>query len=148
MKKMFIFSVTVFVMLALSGALQAADPSIIGVWSVPGLQGAEKNKEKWQIEISEQNGRLEGKYVKLSTMPADALCTTCKKERKDKPLMGMVILSDMEKEANNYYKARVYDVEKGKDYRCTVSLAKPDILKVEACVLFICNSHYWTRVKE
>jgi uncharacterized protein (DUF2147 family) len=147
MKKTLIVIIVGFVMLAFSGFLCASEPSVLGVWSVPGLTGAEKNKEKWQLEIYEKDGRLEGRYVKLSTMPEDSICRTCREERQNQPLMGMVILWDLKREARNVYKGRVYDVEKGKDYRCTVSLPKADILKVEACTLVVCNSHYWTRVK-
>ena len=147
MNKPFIIALTGVFMLLLSGFSCAAEPSIVGVWSVPGIKGAEKNKEKWQVEIYEKDGAIEGKYVKLSTMPQDAVCKTCKKEREGQPLLGMVILYDTKRQAKNVYKGKVYDVDNGKSYSCTISLRKPDILEVEACILFICSSHYWTRVK-
>ncbi len=148
MKKLFVLAWIGFFFLLVSGVSYAAEPSVLGVWSVPGIKGAEKSKEKWQLEIYEKDGTIEGKYVKLSTLPQDAVCKKCKKEREGQPLLGMVILYDMKRQAKNVYKGKVYDVEQGKSFSCTVSLRKPDMLEVQACWLFsICESYAWTRVK-
>lgn len=130
-----------------TGIGQAADPSIIGVWSVPILKGKDKGKERSNVEIFQKDGVYYGKIVKLSTAPANALCTTCKDDRKDKPLMGMLLLWNLQKEGSRYVDGKVYDAEDGKEYKCSLSLATPDKLKVTACLLFLCESHYWTRVK-
>jgi len=147
MKKPFVFVIAVFMLLAFSGVSPAADPSIIGVWSLPILKGKDKGKERSQVEISEKDGVYLGKIVKLSTVPADALCTKCKKDRKDKPLMGMVIVWDLKREAGRYAEGKIYDVEEGKEYKCSMALMSPDKLKVTASLLFLSESHYWTRVK-
>lgn len=148
MKKTFVFVVTAFLLFALSGFLQAAEPSIVGVWSVPLLKGKDKGKEGSHVEIYEKDGVYYGKIVKLTTVPANALCTTCKKDRENKPLMGMLILWNFKKEAGRYAEGRVYAVEEGKEYKCTLTLMSPDKLQVTACLVFgICQSHYWTRVK-
>jgi uncharacterized protein (DUF2147 family) len=130
-----------------TGIGQAADPSIIGVWSVPVLKGKDKGKERSNVEIFQKDGVYYGKIVKLSTVPANALCTTCKDDRKDKPLMGMLILWNLQKEGGRYNDGKIYDVEDGKEYKCSLSLATPDQLKVTASLLFLSESHYWTRVK-
>ncbi len=61
--------------------------------------------------------------------------------------MGMLILWDLKKEAGRYVGGKVYDVDEGKEYKCTLTQISPDKLKVTACLLFLCESHYWTRVK-
>jgi uncharacterized protein (DUF2147 family) len=147
MKKMFVFGIAVLTLFAFSGVLPAAESSIVGVWSLPILKGKDKGKERSNVEIFERNGVYYGKIVKLTTVPANALCTTCKKERKDKPLMGMVILRDLKKEAGRYVEGRIYEVEEGSEYKCSLTLMSPDRIKVTACLLFICESHDWTRVK-
>ena len=125
----------------------AADPSITGVWSLPVLKGKDKGKERFQVEIFEKDGVYYGKIVKLTSLPENALCTKCKKERKDKPLMGMLILWGLKKEAGRYVEGKIYDVEAGKEYKCSIVQITPDRLKITASVLFLSESHYWTRVK-
>ena len=125
----------------------AADPSIAGVWSLPVLKGKDKGKERFQVEIFEKDGVYYGKIVKLTSLPENALCTKCKKERKDKPLMGMLILWDLKKEAGRYVEGKIYDVEAGKEYKCSIAQITPDRLKITASLLFLSESHYWTRVK-
>jgi uncharacterized protein (DUF2147 family) len=125
----------------------AADPSITGVWSLPILKGKDKGKERSHIEIFEKEGVYSGKIVKLMSVPENSLCTKCKKERKDKPLMGMLILWDLKKEAGRYVGGKIYDVEAGKEYKCGIAQITPDRLKVTASFLFLSESHYWIRVK-
>lgn len=147
MKKTFIFAVAVFILMAFSGFSIAADQSIVGVWSLPILKGKDTGKERSQVEIFEKDGIYYGKIVKLTTVPANALCKNCKKDRKDKPLMGMLVLWGLKKEAGQYVDGNILDVDEGKDYRCRIALASSDKLKVTASLLFISESHYWTRVK-
>lgn len=147
MKKIFVFVVALVMVFTFSGLLQAAD-SIVGVWSQPILKGKDKGKARSHVEIFEKEGVYYGKIVKLTTVPANALCTKCKQERKDKPLMGMLILWDLKKEAGRYVKGKIYDVEEGKEYGCSLVQVTPDKLKVTASLLlFLSESHYWTRVK-
>ncbi len=147
MKKISFFILLLCTMFICSGLSLAADPSIVGVWSVPLIKGKDKGKEGSHVEIYEKDGVYYGKIVKLISVPADALCTHCKKERKDKPLMGMLILWDFKKEAGRYVGGRVYAVEEDKDYKCAMTLVSPDKLQVTASLLFVSQSHYWTRVK-
>ena len=148
MKKLMLFVAAIIFCMAFSGIGQAADPSIIGVWSVPVLKGKDQGKERSQVEIFEKDGAYFGKIVKLPPgVPETALCTTCKKDRKDMPFMGMPVLSGLKKEAGRYVEGKVYDVDEGKEYKCSASLSSPDKLKITACLLFICESHHWTRVK-
>lgn len=147
MKKISFFILLLCTVFIFSGLSLAADPSIVGVWSVPLIKGKDKGKEGSHVEIYEKDGVYYGKVVKLISVPANALCTHCKKERKDKPLMGMLILWDFKKEAGRYVGGRVYAVEEDKDYKCAMALVSPDKLQVTASLLFVSQSHYWTRVK-
>lgn len=148
MKKIFVFVIAIFILFAFSGLLPAADPSIVGVWSLPFLKGKDKGKERSNVEIFEKDGVYYGKIVRLSPgVPANALCITCKKDRKDKPLMGLLVLWGLKKEAGRYVEGKVYDVDEGKEYKCSMALVSPEKLKVTASLLFISQSHYWTRVK-
>ena len=147
MKKITMVLMALLLVASFLPAGYAADPSITGVWSLPILKGKDKGKERSHVEIFEKDGVYYGKIVKLTTVSADALCTTCKKERKDKPLMGMLILWNLKKEAGRYVEGKIYDVEAGKEYKCSIAQITPDRLKITASLLFLSESHYWTRVK-
>ena len=146
MKRAFVFIMAIFILFAFSGVLPAAEPSLVGMWSMPILKGNDKGKERAQVEVFEKDGVYYGKIVKLSTRPANALCKACKNERKNKPLMGMLILWNLKKEAGRYL-GKVYDFDEGKEYKCAVTQISPNKLMVTASLLFFSESHYWTRVK-
>ena len=147
MKKILIAFLALLLVASFLPAGHAADPSIAGVWSLPVLKGKDKGKERFQVEIFEKDGVYYGKIVKLTSLPENALCTKCKKERKDKPLMGMLMLWNLKKEAGRYVEGKIYDVEAGKEYKCSIAQITPDRLKITASLLFLSESHYWTRVK-
>ncbi len=147
MKKILIAFLALLLVASFLPAGHAADPSIAGVWSLPVLKGKDKGKERFQVEIFEKDGVYYGKIVKLTSLPENALCTKCKKERKDKPLMGMLMLWNLKREAGRYVEGKIYDVEAGKEYKCSIAQITPDRLKITASVLFLSESHYWTRVK-
>lgn len=147
MKKTILLLTALIFVMTFSLASYAADPSIIGVWSVPILKGKDKGKERSNVEIFQKDGVYYGKIVKLSTVPANTLCKACKDEKKDKPLMGMLILRNLKKEAGRYVEGKILEVEEGKEYKCSLVLVSPDRLKVTASLLFLSESHYWSRVK-
>lgn len=147
MKKILIAFLALLLVASFLPAGHAADPSIAGVWSLPVLKGKDKGKERFQVEIFEKDGVYYGKIVKLTSLPENALCTKCKKERKDKPLIGMLMLWNLKKEAGRYVEGKIYDVDAGKEYKCSITQITPDKLQVTASLLFLSESHYWTRVK-
>ncbi len=146
MKKAMCVLIVAVMMFALGGLCAAADEAIVGVWSMPVLKGKDRGKERAQVEIYEKDGTYFGKIVKLTTAPPDAVCVKCKGDKKDKPLLGMVILRDMTKEPGQYA-GKVLEFEEGKEYKCKILPVSKEKLKVTACLMFICDSHYWTRIK-
>lgn len=48
---------------------------------------------------------------------------------------------------NEYSGGKVYETEKGKEYKCKLSLDNPNRLKLQGCIGFICKSKYWNRIK-
>ncbi len=56
--------IAILMLFAFSGLSQAADPSIVGVWSLPILKGKDKGKERSNVEIFEKDGVYYGKIVK------------------------------------------------------------------------------------
>ena len=147
MKKNFLFLTAVFVCLVFSASGWAAASTIVGIWSVPVEAGKDKGKERSHIEIFEKNGLYYGKNVKLNNAPANLLCRKCKSEKKDQPILGMVVIRDLKKKSDRYTGGKVLAVENGEEYDCTVSLVTPDKMKLTTYWFWGSEDHYLTRVK-
>lgn len=75
---------------------------------------------KSHVEIYEQNGQLYGKIVKILTDNADRLCDKCSGEKKNKPIMGMIIIENLKKTKDYWAKGTIMDPENGKEYGCSI----------------------------
>lgn len=53
---------------------------------------------KSHVELYLRNGKLYGKIVRLLQKPADTLCEKCKGDKKDKPVLAMVIVEHLTQE--------------------------------------------------
>src|SRR5688572_19011551 len=60
------------------------------------------------INIYQQNDEIYGKIVDLlEKEKRDKRCIECEDERKDQPILGMIILSDLVKEDDKYYTGKI-----------------------------------------
>lgn len=140
MKK--ILSILVVVLMA----QVAFSQSPIGTWkTIDDNTGEEKS---W-VEIYEKNGKLYGKVVKLLTRPADYRCTECEGDKKNKLVMGMDIIWDMEKDGKEWEDGTILDPKDGSTYDCKFWLDSKDSNKlyVRGYVLFFYRTQTWYRVK-
>ena len=105
----------VFILLFLFYNLIAQSPA--GVWKTI---DDDTGESKSHVEIFEQNGAYFGKVVKLLKSDPGTICDECKGDKKDKPVLGMVILESMQ--ATDYYwsKGTIMDPENGKEYGCSI----------------------------
>jgi uncharacterized protein (DUF2147 family) len=71
------------------------------------------------------------------------------KERRNDPLIGLIILKGLKFENNAWKNGKVYDPHNGKTYSCTITLMNPDTLEIRGFVGFswIGRSELWRRVK-
>jgi len=121
-----IFAVTLFIV---SGISHSAENTIVGVWMI--IDGGETKSERGQIEIYKKNGVYEGKIISLRGADPNVKCTSCTGEKKDQPLLGMVIMYDMKKKGKNKYgDGKFFDIGNGRESVCKLSLVNPDRLKV------------------
>ncbi len=67
------------------------------------------------------NGRYYGKIEKLFKEP-EKLCTECEGANKDKPILGMLIINNMEEKDGKLTGGTILDPKNGKVYRCNISL--------------------------
>src|SRR5262252_9340008 len=67
---------------------------------------------------------------------------------RNRPTLGLHILLAMKPTKPGLWQGEVYNPENGKTYDSRISLASPDVLRIEGCVLgFLCGGENWTRIK-
>jgi len=65
-----------------------------------------------------------------------------------RPTLGLHILRAMKPARPGLWQGEVYNPENGKSYDSRISLASPDVLRIEGCMLgFLCGGENWTRIK-
>lgn len=115
----------------LAGALLAASlaptfaadaNSPVGLWQ---NIDDESGKPKALIRITENNGVLQGQIEKLFRSPNEdqnPKCDKCTDARKDKPVIGMVILTGLKKDGDEYSGGEILDPNNGKVYKSKLEL--------------------------
>ncbi|MEO6130268.1 MAG: DUF2147 domain-containing protein [Saprospiraceae bacterium] len=119
---------------------------VTGLWkTIDDRDGSEKSV----MEFYEQNGKLHGKVIKLLQGATYTTCEKCDGELKDKPLVGMTIIHDLNKTANGGDGGTVMDPNNGRTYSCYVELENPDKLKLRGYIGFpaLGRTQYWYRVR-
>jgi hypothetical protein len=106
--------------------LAAAEPSAAGLWQ---KIDPETGKPVIWFLFVEQGGIYQGVAAKLFPRPIDGptppVCTTCKDERKDLPLLGLPIIKDMKRQGLKYVAGNILDPRDGNIYSATMTLS-PD----------------------
>ena len=104
--------------LATASVLAMAQNTPVGLWRTIDDDG---KTEKSTVRITSANGVLTGK-VEHITDPAKAneVCSKCEDDRKDKPIVGMVIISGAKQDAEETDKwtgGMILDPAKGSSYK-------------------------------
>lgn len=117
---------TAFHAVALSLAALAA-------WAAPGDSNSpvgawrtiddKSGKTRSIVQVYEQGGELFARVEQdLTPGGATALCTKCKDERKDQPLVGLVFMRHMKLDDGEYRGGDILDPDNGSIYRCKLRL--------------------------
>lgn len=82
------------------------------------------HKPRGTIRIYEENGTLSGR-IESSFKPEELTerCDKCSDDRKDAPIIGLVILRGMRKNGSEYDGGNILDPETGSIYRCRLMLS-------------------------
>ena len=109
--------------LCLMTSLAQAQATPVGTWKT--IDDATK-KEKSLVRITESGGVLSGKIEKLldPDTKQDAVCDKCSDERKDKPIVGLTIISGVKKSASAddlWDGGNILDPGEGKTYKVRLS---------------------------
>jgi uncharacterized protein (DUF2147 family) len=118
--KNFFACITVILMLHSRAWAQGNTP--IGFWkSFDDITG----KPSALVRITEVAGKLQGRIEKIFPEPGESdhpLCSECEGALKDQPVVGMIILSGMQRNGDEYSEGEILDPDNGKRYRCTMKL--------------------------
>lgn len=107
----------------------AFSQSPIGVWK---SVDDETGEEKSNVTIYEQKGKVYGKITKILSAAPDVVCDQCPGDKKNQPVMGLVIIEDLKEDDGYWKKGKILDPESGNVYGCSIWFedGKPDELKV------------------
>jgi len=107
--------------LAIGAPALAADTSPVGTWTT--IDDA-TGKPKSIVQITESGGKLEGKVLEVlqSEQGPHPLCKECDGDRKDKPIEGMTIIWDVQKDDDVWDGGRILDPKNGKIYKVKLTL--------------------------
>lgn len=64
-----------------------------------------------------------------------------------RPLVSVAVLSDFTRAGAGWDNGRAYDPKAGKSYKSRLALDGPNRLAVTGCILFLCRTRSWTRVR-
>ena len=123
---------------------------IVGLWKTI---DDEKNEEKSYVRIYKStDGLYYGKVEKLLKEPQDKKCEKCPGHLKNQPIVGMIILKQMEQDGNDLDEGKILDPGNGKWYYCYMELdgSNKDKLVVRGSLDswgVAGRTQYWYRVK-
>ena len=116
-----VFIASLIAMLASAPAF-AQDPSPVGLWkNIDDVTG----KPKALIRITEDKGEVRGQIEKLFLAAGEdpnPRCDKCHGANKDKPVVGMVFMSGLRKNGDEYSGGEILDPDSGKVYRSKLML--------------------------
>lgn len=108
---MFLF---LFVMTA---GILSAQSSPLGTWKTV---DDETGEAKSHVEIYQQGDKYYGKIVKILTDKKDAVCEECDGKNKNKPILGMVIVNDLETYKDYWRDGTILDPKSGSEYKLSI----------------------------
>ena len=129
----------------LIAAFTAQSQTIFGKWHSTNEDTGEVDSV---IEVYEKNGKAFAKVIEIKNPKRkNAVCDLCTDENKNKPVLGLNILTGLEKEGEEWSGGKILDPRNGKVYKCYIKLETENKLKIRGYIGFslIGKTAYWTR---
>jgi hypothetical protein len=107
--------------------LAAADQSVAGLWQK--IDEATGKTVVWFLFVENGGGVYECVAAKLFPRPnedlSNAICTHCRDDRKNAPMLGLPIIKDMQRVGLHYTNGNILDPRDGNIYNAMMALS-PD----------------------
>ncbi|WP_442265914.1 DUF2147 domain-containing protein [Tenacibaculum sp. ZS6-P6] len=134
-----------FLLVAISTSINAQ--SIFGKWE---NRDEETGKVDSVIEVYEKDGKAFAKIIEITDSERQtAVCDKCSGKNKNQPILGMNILTGLEKDGDEWSGGKILDPKNGKKYKCFIKLEEVDKLKIRGYIGFslLGRTAYWFRKK-
>jgi len=138
------------VVFSLSAPCQTAGKqaqSIFGTWK---SIDAKTGKTEAIISVYKQNNMAYAKIIDiLNPENKDKICIYCKGNRKNKPILGMIILDGLKENGDEWSGGKIIDPKNGNTYKCYIKLKDKTTLKLRGYigVSLFGRTEYWKRVE-
>ena len=126
---------------------QGISSQVVGKWKTI---DDETGEEKSIVEIYQNNGKVYGRIIELlNPSRQGALCDKCEGSDYNKPIKGMVIIKDLQKDDDEYDGGTIFDPEVGKTYKSKIWVDEDnkDLLNVRGYIAFLFRTQQWIRVQ-
>jgi uncharacterized protein (DUF2147 family) len=101
-------------------ALAADSMSPVGLWKT---FDDKTGQARALVRIYEQGGKLFGRIEQSFTPGGETrVCVPCSDERKNQPIIGLIIIRNIKQDGNDYSGGDILDPESGSVYRCKMHL--------------------------
>lgn len=120
--------------------------SSVGTWL---STDDETGEEKSHIRIFEKDGKQFGQIVRVMRESLNHPCDKCEGERRNKPILGMVIIENMIFHEGYWQGGRVLFPKQGRWYKLKYWLkpGNPNELVVRGYIGPLYRTQYWRRVE-
>jgi uncharacterized protein (DUF2147 family) len=102
------------------------------------------------IEVYEKDGKAFAKVIEIKgSARKNAVCEKCEDENKNKPILGLNILTGLEKNKDEWSGGNILDPRNGRIYNCYIKLIKPNKLKIRGYIglALFGKTAYWERAE-
>lgn len=103
------------------------------------------------IEVYEKNGKAFAKVVAIKDYARrNAVCEQCENENKNKSILGLNILTGLEKDGDEWSGGNILDPRNGKVYKCYIKLTNKNNLKIRGYIgiSFFGKTTFWERAEK
>lgn len=137
----------VVIVLCLVFALSANAQTIFGKWH---STNEDTGKIDSVVEVYQKKGKAYAKIIEIKDPNRQkAVCDQCEGKNKNKPILGLEILSGLEKDDDEWSGGKILDPRNGNIYKCFIKLEKSNKLKIRGYIGFslLGKTKYWTRAE-
>tara|TARA_B110000902_G_scaffold264003_1_gene344367 strand:+ start:2194 stop:2655 length:462 start_codon:yes stop_codon:yes gene_type:complete len=135
---------TIFLLIAFSSTMNAQ--TIFGNWLSKNKDGTFDSV----IKVYKKDGKVVAKIIEIKdTSRQNAVCELCEGKNKNKPILGLNILTGLEKQDDEWSGGTILDPRNGEVYQCYIELVKPNKLKLRGYIgiSLFGKTAYWERAE-
>jgi uncharacterized protein (DUF2147 family) len=126
-------------------SISISSQTIFGKWNSKNVDTGEIDSV---IEVYMKDGKAFAKIVEIKdTGRQSAVCDLCTGKNKDKPILGLNILTGLEKDEEEWSGGKILDPRNGKIYKCYIQLDSSNKLKIRGYIGFalLGKTAFWER---